>query len=111
MLDSRPRLKPPSNFCVLEALQNCAKHASGAALRVRLQLAPDHVSFVVADDGQGFDPALVRTGSGMRGMHDRLAAVGGNLDVQSAPGGGTTIVGSLPVIGFKSRSLATAPAL
>jgi signal transduction histidine kinase len=104
-----PEVEAAVYFCVLEALQNCAKHAPGAAMSVRLQLAPDHVSFVVADDGQGFDPAQVRTGSGMRGMHDRLAAVGGNLAVQSAPGDGTTIVGSLPATGFMSPRLATAP--
>jgi signal transduction histidine kinase len=105
-----PEVEAAVYFCVLEALQNCAKHAPEAALRVRLQVEADRVSFVVADDGQGFDPGLVRTGSGMRGMHDRMAAVGGNLDVQSAPGDGTTVAGSLPVTAFKSPSLATAPA-
>jgi glucose-6-phosphate-specific signal transduction histidine kinase len=47
--------------------------APDAALRVRLQLETDRLSAVVADYGQSFEPGLVRAGSGMRRMHDRIA--------------------------------------
>jgi signal transduction histidine kinase len=84
-------------FCVLEALQNCAKHAPRAAVRVRLDAEPDRLRFVVSDDGPGFEPASTRLGIGLQGMADRVAALGGSLDICSAPGQGTTIAGLLPI--------------
>jgi signal transduction histidine kinase len=89
-------------FCCLEALQNCAKHAPNAAVRVRLRVVPGQVSFAVVDDGQGFDPSVARTGTGLQGMHDRIAAVGGTLEVRSCPGRGTAVEGSVPVDGHWS---------
>jgi signal transduction histidine kinase len=49
------------------------------------------------DDGRGFDPASVGYGTGLQGMADWLEAIGGTLEMQSAPGGGTTISGLVPV--------------
>jgi signal transduction histidine kinase len=54
------------------------------------------LTFEVNDDGIGFDPVVVAHGSGLQGISDRLAALGGGLDIQSAPGAGTTIAGRLP---------------
>jgi signal transduction histidine kinase len=51
----------------------------------------------VSDDGTGYDTRHTPMGSGQRNMADRLAALGGQLDVRSAPGQGTTITGHLPV--------------
>jgi signal transduction histidine kinase len=51
----------------------------------------------VEDDGQGFDPSVTGTGSGLQGMADRLAAVGGSLEVRSELGRGTTVTGHVPV--------------
>ena len=45
----------------------------------------------------GFEPGLTRYGTGLQGMADRLDAVRGSLEVRSAPGRGTTVVGRLPV--------------
>ncbi|HTG46362.1 MAG TPA: histidine kinase [Actinomycetota bacterium] len=84
-------------FCALEALNNVAKYAEASSARVRLQQTDGHVSFAVSDDGRGFDPAATGYGTGLQGMADRLAALGGTLDVRSAPGGGTTVAGTLPV--------------
>ena len=50
----------------------------------------------VYDDGRGFDPAAVSHGSGLQGITDRLAALGGAVEIRSAPGAGTTIAGKLP---------------
>jgi glucose-6-phosphate-specific signal transduction histidine kinase len=47
--------------------------------------------------GAGFDTASTRNGTGLQGMADRLAALGGGLQVRSRPGHGTTISGQLPV--------------
>jgi signal transduction histidine kinase len=51
----------------------------------------------VTDDGTGFDTATASRGTGLQGMADRLAAAGGTLRINSAPGNGTTISGRLPV--------------
>jgi signal transduction histidine kinase len=84
-------------FCILEALQNTAKYARASCATVALRGPDGRLEFTVTDDGAGFDPATVTDGSGLQGMADRLAAVGGGLQVLSAPGLGTTISGTLPV--------------
>jgi signal transduction histidine kinase len=83
-------------FCVLEALQNVSKYAEAPAARVTLGHDGQRLTFTVADDGRGFDPAAAPAGSGVQGMADRLAALGGTLDVSSAPGRGTRVTGRLP---------------
>jgi signal transduction histidine kinase len=84
-------------FCVLEALQNVAKYAEASSATVRLRASAGELRFEVEDDGRGFDPAATGFGTGVQGMVDRLAALGGELEVLSEPGRGTTVVGTLPV--------------
>ena len=84
-------------FCTLEALQNIAKYAGACRATVRLSCADGGFQFSITDDGAGFDTASTRSGSGLQGMADRLAALGGVLDVRSQPGHGTTLSGKLPV--------------
>src|SRR5215470_4011366 len=83
-------------FCVLEALQNVAKYAGASGAAVALVSAGDALEFSVTDDGAGFDAGSGGTGSGLQGMADRLAALGGDLQVRSEPGQGTTVTGRLP---------------
>jgi signal transduction histidine kinase len=84
-------------FCCLEALQNTAKYAHASQARICLQAANGTLSFTVSDDGAGYDVRHTPMGSGLRNMADRLAALGGRLEVQSTPGHGTTITGQLPI--------------
>jgi signal transduction histidine kinase len=84
-------------FCTLEALQNVAKYAEASSTRIRLHGHDGRLTFEVSDDGRGFDPATTRSGLGLEGMADRIDAIGGTLEVRSAPGEGTTIVGDIPV--------------
>jgi signal transduction histidine kinase len=84
-------------FCTLEALQNVAKYADADGTLIRLSQSNGSLSFEVVDEGRGFDPDAVATGSGLQGMADRLAAVGGSLEIRSAPGRGTTVAGRVPV--------------
>ena len=85
-------------FCVLEALQNAAKYSRASAASVRLGAGPHgELTFEVADDGVGFDLAARAYGSGLQGIEDRLGTHGGTLHVNSSPGAGTMIRGSLPV--------------
>jgi signal transduction histidine kinase len=84
-------------FCTLEALNNVAKYADATRALVRLSNGNGELHFEVTDDGCGFDSASTGYGTGLQGMADRLAAVGGELSVRSAPGAGTTIEGSIRV--------------
>ncbi len=82
-------------FCCLEALQNVAKHAPDAhAVAISLERNGD-LRFSVSDDGPGFDPDIA--GNGLVNMRDRVAAVGGTIEIKTAPGDGTVIVGHVPV--------------
>ena len=84
-------------FCVLEALQNAAKYAQAQQARVTLGHDGRALTFTVGDDGRGFDQAATPMGTGVQGMADRLAALGGTLRVTSAPGHGTQVTGRVPV--------------
>jgi signal transduction histidine kinase len=92
-----PEVESALYFTVLEALQNASKHASGAR-HVTVSLTEDsHLRFVVKDDGAGFDVGAVAPGSGMTNMRDRLAAVGGRIEIVSTLGRGTIVSGHLPL--------------
>jgi signal transduction histidine kinase len=84
-------------FCILEAMQNAGKHA-GETATVAVTVGHDdqQLWFEVHDDGAGFDPELAVQGHGFVNMRDRLGAVGGELRVQSAPGEGSTLRGTMP---------------
>ena len=84
-------------FCTLEALQNIAKYAGASRATVGLSCSDGSLRFTITDDGIGFDTASARNGTGLQGMTDRLAALGGALHVRSQPGHGTTLSGELPV--------------
>jgi signal transduction histidine kinase len=87
-------------FCCLECLQNAAKHAgTGASVAITLGESGGQVSFSVADDGVGFDPVSVERGLGLTHLHDRVAAIGGSLRIDSRPGHGTHVTGQLPTHG------------
>ncbi|CAN5363841.1 hypothetical protein BH20ACT24_BH20ACT24_13310 [soil metagenome] len=84
-------------FCCLEALQNVTKYASATHARIRLAGERGWVSFAVEDDGRGFDPGTTAPGSGLTNMRDRLAALGGTLEIVSHSGEGTTVTGRVPL--------------
>jgi signal transduction histidine kinase len=82
------------HFVVSEALVNATKHACATAVTVRVSLTVDHVVICVADNGiGGADP---NAGSGLRGLADRVEAVGGRLTIVSPIGGGTQVTAELP---------------
>ena len=84
-------------FCCLEALQNAAKYAHASAIAIVLREDDDAISFSVADDGVGFDSATDGNGTGIQGMRDRIAVLGGDVTIESSPGAGTTVRGRIPV--------------
>jgi signal transduction histidine kinase len=84
-------------YVVSEALANVAKYANATVASVELARRNGLVRVEVADDGIG--GASVEGGSGLRGLQDRVAAVGGRLEVRSPPGGGTRVVAEIPADG------------
>ena len=86
-------------FCTLEALQNAGKHAGDdASAAVSVTDSGDALRFEITDDGAGFDMSTgAGNGHGFVNMADRLGAFGGRVDVTSAPGAGTTVVGFIPL--------------
>ena len=89
-------------FCCVEALQNAAKHAGdGAAATVRLGQADRDVQFSVSDDGRGYDAASIGQSAGLQNMADRIGALGGEVQIESTPGAGTTVRGAVPIGGTR----------
>ncbi|HXJ66125.1 MAG TPA: ATP-binding protein [Actinomycetota bacterium] len=82
-------------YVVSEALANCQRHAGASSVRVATALDGGDLVVTVTDDGRG--GADVGAGSGLRGLEDRVAALGGRLTVESAPGRGTTVRAEIPV--------------
>ena len=82
-------------YLIAEALTNVAKYAAATAVRVRVVAGDGSVTVEVTDDGVGgADPA---GGSGLRGLADRVEALGGSLEVHSPAGDGTSLRGTLPL--------------
>jgi signal transduction histidine kinase len=83
-----------------EALNNVAKHAQARNATVLLERSAGRVSLIVEDDGIGFDVAQqlgVRQRFGVTGMRERALLLGGEFDIESTPGKGTTIVARIPL--------------
>ena len=89
-------------FALAQALANVAAHAGTRQARLSLACSPTEVRAVVADDGVGGAvPGQARSGAGgtgLAGMAQRLATVGGSLEVDSPPGGGTRLVLEAPAL-------------
>lgn len=82
-----------------EALRNATRHAGARAIQVSLGGADGGLRLAVQDDGCGFEVAVRRRrpSLGLAGMRERVRLVGGDLEVDSAPGRGTTIIAWLPL--------------
>ena len=85
-------------FSVLEALQNVQKYAGASLATVRLSEADGLLRFEVDDNGCGFEVATVLRGSGLTNVADRLDALDGHLEIDSAVGDGCRLRGWLPVL-------------
>jgi signal transduction histidine kinase len=97
----RPEVEIAVYFSCLAALDNAAKHAGPVPVSVDLSDTGGALHFAVCDSGAGFDPAETQVGAGIANMRDRIAAVGGTLAVDSAPGRGTRVHGSVPDPGWR----------
>ena len=84
-------------FLISEALANIVKHAEASRLHVEISVDDGHLYVHVHDDGVGFDPHGPGHRGGLTHMRDRVQALGGVLDLTSAPGEGTRVDAALPL--------------
>ncbi len=89
----QPAVETTAYFIVAESLANAAKHAEAGRITISMKRAGDRLVLEVVDDGKG---GADLSGSGLRGLADRVAALGGSLEIASPPGGGTVVRADLP---------------
>ena len=92
-----PELEATLYRTVQEALNNVVKHADAEHVRIKIDERGESVRVTVEDDGAGFDRAATNEGFGLLGMQERLALIGGTLEVSSTPGQGSRVSASMPV--------------
>jgi signal transduction histidine kinase len=81
-----------------ETLNNVAKHARAHSVNVLLEQRGPTLMLIVEDDGVGFHPvSSAETMIGLAGMRERAAAVGGSIEIEPTPGGGTTVLTRIPL--------------
>jgi signal transduction histidine kinase len=102
---SAPRLEPgieaSAYFVIAEALTNVVKHSHAQSAEVRVGVKDGELLVEVRDDGVGGARA---DGSGLLGLDDRVAALGGRLRVESSSGGGTVVSATLPLPIYRPES-------
>ena len=74
-----------------EILHNIAKHAEATEVNIQLQVRRGSIELTVADNGVGFSPNGSRAGTGLKSLSERAVHLGGELQLDSAPGRGTTV--------------------
>jgi signal transduction histidine kinase len=80
-----------------EACTNAVRHGNARRLAVSMTTSNGHVELAIRDTGTGFDPAAPHSGSGLTHIRDRVAELGGTVDIDSAPGNGTALTVRVPV--------------
>ena len=96
------KLSADASLCLFrvaqEALNNVARHAHATAVTVQLAPTRNGMQLVISDNGQGFNAETRKNGSlGLASMRERVRLLHGELDIESTPGRGTTVVASVPV--------------
>jgi PAS domain S-box-containing protein len=84
---------------VQEALTNVAKHARASTAWINLDYLDEDLNISCEDNGVGFDLAQAREGIGFRGIRERFLILGGSIEIESAPGIGTRLSGTIPFKG------------
>jgi signal transduction histidine kinase len=102
---SGPRLAVEAETAIYrfaqEALNNVVKHARASRVDIVLEHTPEYVSLIVEDNGIGFDPSDLDTlgrGLGLTGMRERARLAGADLQVESTPGTGATLILRVPTV-------------
>jgi signal transduction histidine kinase len=80
-----------------EALSNVVRHAQASEVRLEIRQTPTHLTLVIADNGKGIPMERQTEGRGLRNIEQRVRIAGGELQIDSAPGSGTTVTVTLPL--------------
>ncbi len=105
MQDIPESVSPDTALCLFriaqEALRNATRHAGAQQITLSLRGLDGELHLAIQDDGCGFDATLKRDrpSLGLAGMRERVHLVGGELDIESAPGHGTTVLAWVPLKG------------
>ena len=93
-----PEIEAAFYFCCVEAVQNAVKHGGpDVEVSIRLWNSPDELQLEVRDTGPGFAVATRGGGLGLESMRDRVASIGGRVEILSKPGQGTIVVAIAPL--------------
>jgi signal transduction histidine kinase len=92
-----PDLETAVYRLVQESLTNVAKHAAAAGVTLHVRAGGRRLDVLISDDGEGFDLTAERNGFGLAGMRERVELAGGELQIESKPGGGTRVMASIPL--------------
>jgi two-component system, NarL family, sensor histidine kinase DevS len=93
-----PELETAVYRLVQEALNNVTKHARAATVNLEINERVERLEVLVADDGRGFEADQEHSGFGLVGMRERVALLGGSLEIESQPGLGTRVVAAIPLL-------------
>jgi PAS domain S-box-containing protein len=83
---------------VQEGLTNAAKHGKASSVWISLEVSGDEIHISLVDDGRGFDLMSLSPGLGIKGIQERFKLLQGSFEIESTPGKGTKLLGSLPII-------------
>ncbi len=92
-----PTVEAAAYFTICEAITNTVKHSGSDSVEIAIGGTNECLRIDITDQGAGFDPKTTGNGTGIRGMSDRIRAVGGDLAVESTPGQGTTVRAEIPL--------------
>jgi signal transduction histidine kinase len=77
--------------CIQEALNNAIKYAHAKKIKIEAKTEKGQLTFIIHDDGRGFEPTSAQNGNGMQNMKTRMAEINGTFQIESKPGVGTKI--------------------
>jgi signal transduction histidine kinase len=83
-------------LAIKEVLNNAVRHGHAGEVRFRVRVLDDRLCISIADNGRGFDPSRLFSGHGILNIHERLEQLRGHCEIQSSPGGGTTVLLDMP---------------
>lgn len=99
--EALPDLPPAQRLALYraaqEALTNVQRHAEAGEVWLRLSAGPETITLLVTDDGRGLPPNVEKSSFGLRGLRERASQLGGTLDLEARPGGGTQLRFRLPL--------------
>lgn len=87
-----------------EAVHNCARHSGATAVQITISVDDEILTLSLNDNGCGFDPGGVRDGWGVDSMGKRARELGGSMDLQTAPGKGTTVLLTVPLSALLNKT-------